>query len=139
LAALVVGSGRSVWGNGPLAAIIAGFGRMGRLAQLIADGALTGVAFTGALVLASLASTSRRVLREPFAVLCWSFILFFALEQAAVGGNVPYYERYAHQTVFFGSALAVMLVPPRSSVLLVFIAALLMESQWILWRNVLGG
>jgi len=138
LAALVVGWERSVWGNGPLATMIAGFGRIGRFSRLIADGALTGVAFTGALVLTSLVSTSRRALREPFAVLCWSFILFFALEQAAIGGNVPYYERYAHQTILFGSALAVMLVPPRSMVVTIFIAAFFLESQWILWRNVLG-
>jgi hypothetical protein len=138
-AALITCSGRSVWGNGPLMTILSGFGRIHPAARTAADWILTSGAFLAVLLLAALVWTSRPRAFEPLAVLCWSFVVFFALEQAGVGGTIPYYERYAHQTVFFAAALVAILAPPRTSVVLTFILVLFLESEWILWRNVLGG
>jgi hypothetical protein len=118
--------------------ILGGFGRVHPVARVAADWALTSFAFMGVLMLASLVWSRRRSL-ERFAVLCGGLLIFFALEQAGIGGTIPYYERYAHQTVFFASALVVMMAPPRTIVLLTFIAVLFLESEWILWRSVLGG
>jgi hypothetical protein len=104
---------------------------------LAARWAISGVGLTATAVLAWLCWSGRSRLRDPFGVLATAMLVLFALEQLGVGGNSPFFERYAHQTVFFASALAVMLSPVGAAGPLGFIALMIAAGQWILWRNAL--
>jgi len=123
-----------VWGGGPLLTIITGVGRVRPMAGALADWLVLTAALSAILLLVHVTWRGKQA-GAPLDVLCAAFLVGFLVEQFGVGGNIPYYERYAQQTMFFASALVVLRAPPRAVRALIFIAVLLAASQWILWRN----
>ena len=41
---------------------------------------------------------------EPLALVCIGAVCFFCLEQIGIDGSIPFFERYAHQVIFFSSS-----------------------------------
>ncbi|HVX93457.1 MAG TPA: hypothetical protein VHK47_01005 [Polyangia bacterium] len=135
VALAIVASGRSVWGQGPILSLISGMRRVHPTLQLVADAAVSGVAFIGVLVLAWLVWTSRDERVGTLVPFCAAAVVFFALEQLGISGGIPFYERYAHQVVFFSTALVLLVSPPRTGRVLAFVGALILISQWTLWSK----
>ena len=126
-------SGRSPWGNGPIMSLIGVAGRVHPLAQRLADVVVSAAAFTGVLALGRLICTSGDGWRAPFVLVCIAAVVFFSLEQLGIDGSIPFYERYAHQVIFFSSALVLLFSRPRTGRVLAFIGVLAVISQLTLW------
>jgi hypothetical protein len=133
VALALVLSGRSPWGNGPIMSLIGVAGRVHPFAQRLADVVVAAAAFTSVLALVWLIRTSRDGWRAPFVLVCIAAVVFFALEQLGIDGSIPFYERYAHQVIFFSSALVLSFTQPRTGRVLAFVGVLVVISQLTLW------
>jgi hypothetical protein len=132
IAAALAASGRSLWDRGPIMVVIQASARVHAALAPVLDGALTVAAFLGALAIGRL--TWRLSSSEPLLILCAATVVFFALEQLGVDGAVPFYERYAHQVIFFSTALVLLVAPPpHAAKLVAFIGILVLLSQVTLW------
>jgi hypothetical protein len=66
-------------------------------------------------------------------------ILFFIVEQAGVGGNMPLYDRYLLQLAPFLGLVAFDVLPGFTSQRLLALVFLSVVGQVMLWRHALGG
>jgi hypothetical protein len=66
-------------------------------------------------------------------------ILFFIVEQAGVGGNMPLYDRYLLQVAPFLGLVAFDVLPGLTSQRLLALLFLSVVGQVMLWRHAFGG
>jgi hypothetical protein len=78
------------------------------------------------------------ILDTPPAVFSAITIVLFICEQIAVGGNIPFYDRYILQIIPFMGILAFSLLRSLSAQRLVLFASLWVLSQYLLWRYCFG-
>ena len=119
---------------GPLNSLVGGTGRT-PLSREIVFGAIATVAIYNAMALAvALWEQRMLLLSSPAATFSLLATLFFIFEQFAVGGNIPFYDRYVLQVAPFLGAIAFSILPSLSRARLFAVAALSLLSQFMLWR-----
>jgi hypothetical protein len=74
---------------------------------------------------------------HPIIVLALLTIAFFIVEQAGIGGNVPFYDRYVLQIAPFIGLVTLPLLPRLGFVRLAALASLCLLSNVMLWRYAL--
>lgn len=74
------------------------------------------------------------VLECPPLIISLLTVLFYVGEQAAVGGNIPFYDRYALLIAPFLGLIAFSLIPKLTLPRLAVLSAMYLMSQEILWR-----
>ncbi len=74
------------------------------------------------------------VLESPPAIFALLTILFYILEQFGVGGNIPFYDRYALPLAPFFGLIAFSLIPKFTLQRLVIFEGMFIFSQALLWR-----
>lgn len=123
---------------GPLHSFVGGLGRT-PIGREIVFGTIAALAIYNAIAFAiALWEQRTSLLSSPSAAFSLLAIAFFVSEQLAVGGNIPFYDRYVLQAAPFIGALAFAVLPVFDKARLMAIIALSFLSQFMLWRFAVG-
>lgn len=123
---------------GPLNSLVGALGRA-HLSREIVFGAIAVVAIYNAIAFSfALWEQRTSLLSSPPAAFSLLAIVFFVGEQLAVGGNIPFYDRYVLQVAPFIGALAFAVLPVFDKARFMAIIALSFLSQFMLWRLAVG-
>lgn len=79
-----------------------------------------------------------RLLGSPAILFSVLAIVFFVGEQFAVGGNIPFYDRYVLQIAPFLGVIAFAVLPSLNRMRLMALIALSFFSHVVVWRNAFG-
>jgi hypothetical protein len=130
----VILAGVQVVQAGPLKAVLDRVFGVGIL-QTIAASILAGI---GAAALAQLVMLfhQRRdaLMRSPFVLVSILVVVFFVAEQIAVGGNIPFYERYLLQIAPFLGMIRAFAIPRIRTADVAIWLAMAGAGQLMLWR-----
>ena len=119
---------------GPLNSLVSGLGRTA-LGREIVFGAIAAAAIYNAIAFGfALWEQKTFLLSSSAAAFSLLAIIFFIGEQFAVGGNIPFYDRYVLQPAPFLGAVAFGILPSLDKGRLGALAALALLSHFMLWR-----
>jgi len=136
--ALLVAGGIELWGNGPIATVIAKFDRFGNVVARALAASLGGAAVAAlAAVCVGLVGLRHSLGGSASAILVFAAgsTTLFVLEQAGVGGTIPYFERYTYLMFPWAVYLTLRAFEAERGVVVAYLGTLAVVGQWMLWRH----
>src|SRR5262249_49974265 len=122
---------------GPIQSLIDFADRVGLRQPVFA--LLSGIVSANLVAVVILAWNSRRSVGNRLFWYASLALMLFILEQAAVGVDVPFYDRYVLQVMPFMGIIAFGLLPDLSRSRIAVLLVSWVGGQFILWRLMLNG